>query len=394
MRLLKDIVLFLLIVSFINDDFIVDRIAGENSLKIIFGLFILVHIQEIIASFAGPKNRVIKTFYIFIFLMSLVLFINVITGNLELMKGLQVTIAILIVFVYFSYYENLDKLLYMIWFAVIISAIISLFNEPSDKWSYRISGGTNDENEFSVHLLAGMSIGVYLFQKHKNIWLFLGTSGLFLYALIYAGSRTAMLFLALAILYIILVKFTFVLKKVLSLKVLLGLLIVGIAITQYDFSKVRAIKGFQERAGNLGTAQERFISWKAGARMTQDNLILGVGADNYAKNTRKYAVDYVAEGSLAPHNIFIKMFAEEGFFVFVAFLYFLYTLLTADFRVILESEYFWLSLAVYAALFMGLTLSISYEKYFWLILALLSNAILKIDFEGSEDKDENIAHFA
>ena len=393
MRLLKDIVLFLLIVSFINDDFIVDRIAGENSLKAIFGLFILVHIRDIIKAFQMPKNNVMRMFYTFIFVMAIVLFINVLFGNILLIKGLQVIVSITIVFVYLSYYKDLDKLLYFIWIAVIMSSVISLFNEPSDIWSYRISGGTNDQNEFSVHLLAGLSIGVYLYRKHQNLLLFLATSGLFIYALLYAGSRTAMLALGLAVIYTILVKFTYLIKKILSLKVLLVFLLLGIFAAQYDFSKMTAVQGLQERAGNLGTAHERFISWKAGGRMIQDNFLLGVGADNYTKYTRKYAVDFIDEGSLAPHNIFVKIFAEMGFITFIAFLLFLYVLLRTKFRQILYTDYYWLSLAVYAALFMGLTLSITYEKYFWMILALLSNVILKLSYEEEDENYENTPHF-
>jgi len=390
MRLLKDITLFLLIVSFINDDFIVDRIAGENSLKVIFVIFIIVHIQDILKAFTLPKNQVMKAFYLFVFVMGVVLFLNTMFGHIELIKGLEVLISIVIVFVYMSYYKNLDKMLYFIWIAVIISSIISLFNEPLDKWSYRITGGTNDENEFSVHLLAAMSIGIYLYYKHKNLFLFLATSGLFMYALLYAGSRTAMLALALSIIYTLYVKFRFVLKQMLSAKILLLFLVLGIAVSQYDFTQMQAIKGMEERAGNFGTAHERFISWKAGVRMIQDNFLLGVGVDNYEKNTRKYALDFIAEGSLAPHNIFIKIFAETGVFSTLTFLLFLYLLLTTEYSTIKNSDYFWLSLAVYTTLFMGLTLSITYEKYFWMFLSILSNAILKVTFNEKERKKDNI----
>ncbi len=391
MRLLKDIVLFLLIVSFINDDFVVD-LAGENSLKIIFGLFILVYIKDIILAFKSPTNNVMRFFYLFIVVLSISVLINALLGYTTLIKGLQVIIAISVVFVYLSRYPNLDKLLYFVWTAVIISAIISLFNEPSDQWTYRISGGTNDQNEFSVHLLTGLGIGIYLFQKHKNLFVLLSTSLLFLYALLYAGSRTAMLALALLVIYTIFVRFSFLLKKLFSFKVIVLLLIAGIFAAQYDFSKMTAIKGMQERAGNLGTAHERFISWKAGSRMIQDNFILGVGVDNYEKYARKYAVDFIAEGSLAPHNILVKIFAETGVFPFVAFLIFIYVLLKTKFLAILKSDYYWLSLVVYANLFMGLTLSITYEKYFWMSLALLANAIFVISMNEKEDEYENSSY--
>ncbi len=394
MRLLKDIVLLLLIVSFINDDFVVDKIAGENSLKIIFGLFIIVHIKDIILAFKAPSNNVMKAFYLFIVILSISVLINALLGYTTLIKGLQVIIAISVVFIYFSRYHDLDKLLYFVWSAVIMSAIISLFNEPSDQWTYRISGGTGDQNEFSVHLLTGMGIGIYLFQKHKNLFLLLSTSTLFLYALLYAGSRSAMLALALVVLYTMFVRFSYLLKKLFSIKVLILFLIIGIFAAQYDFSKMTAIKGMQERAGNLGTAHERFISWKAGSRMIQDNFLLGVGVDNYEKHAREYAVDFIDEGSLAPHNILVKIFAETGFFPFVAFLIFIYVLLRTKFSLILRSDYYWLSLVAYVNLFMGLTLSITYEKYFWMSLALLANAIFVVSSSQEEQEYENSPHFA
>jgi hypothetical protein len=397
MRLLKDIVLFLLILSFINDNFIVDKIAGGNSLKIIFGLFIVVHIQEIVKAFKSPKNSVMNAFYFFIFVMFVVLLINTIIGNITLIKGLQVIIAISVVFIYMSYYKDLDKLLYFIWVAVIVSAIVSLFNEPADQWTYRISGGTDDANEFSVHLLTGLSIGIYLFlYKHKNFILFITTTTLFLYALLYAGSKTAMLTLALGVLITIFVKFSFLVRKIFSMKVLLVLIILGVVASQYDFSKMTAVQGLQERAKSFGTAHERFISWKAGSRMIQDNFVLGVGVDNYEKYVRQYALDFIAEGSLAPHNILVKIFAETGFFSFIAFLYFLFVLLYTKFNEILRSKYYWIGLVVFANLLMGLTLSITYEKYFWMSLALLANAIMRISSEEEEEEEmyENTAYIA
>lgn len=60
-------------------------------------------------------------------------------------------------------------------------------------------------------------------------------------------------------------------------------------------------------------------------------------------------------------------------------------LLRTEFITILTSAYYWISLAVYANLFMGLTLSITYEKYFWMTLALLANVIMIV--QSSREKE-------
>lgn len=392
-RIIKDFTLLLLIFSFINDNFLVE-VAGPNILKIILGLFIVINIQDISHAFTKPSSRVIKSFFIFISIMTIVMLITkIFYFHTTLTDGLIVIVPMTVVFAYLSYYGNFERLLYIIWISVIASAVISLFNEPATQWTFRRSGGTTDPNEFSVHLLTAMAITIYLFYKNKNLIFLIASQVLFAYTLLYAGSRSAMLTLAILVVYAIFVKFRFVLKKIFSFKGLIVFAILVFVALQFDFTKVEAVAGMQERAQTHGTADTRFVSWEAGWRMAQDNFLLGVGFDVYEDFARGYALDFIADGSLAPHNIFIKLLAEAGVFAFASFIFFLYFLFSSKYKEIVSGEYYWIYVAALSNILMGLTLSSTYEKYSWMSLALLSNVIIVLYNQQKEVKSENTPHY-
>ncbi len=392
-RLIKDFTLMLLIFSFINDNFIVD-IAGESALKAIFGLFILVNIKEILHAFIRPKNRVLKTFFIFIFIMIIIMLISkIFYSHTTLGSGFLVLMPMTIIFAYLSYYENFERLLYIIWLSVVVSSIISFFNPPVDQWTFRRSGGTMDPNEFSTQLLMASAITIFLYEKNRNFIFLVGSLVLFLIVFVYAGSKSAMLSLVFLGLYALVIKFGSLFRKIFSFKGLIALAILGLIVLQVDFNKFEAVSGMQERAAQHGTADTRFVSWEAGWRMAQDNFLLGIGLEVYEDYARGYAVDYIHDGSLAPHNVFVKLIAEVGIFAFVGFLVFLYYLFTTKYMQIRQSSYFWISLVAYSNILMGLTLSSTYDKTFWISLGLLSNVIIILYKEQNEAKNENTPHF-
>lgn len=392
-RLLKDISLFMLIFSLINDNFVVEKVAGAFALKAIFGFFFIVNIQEIFRDFAKPKNLVIKSFYILIFVFATIVFINVMLQVVTLPQGLLVLTSVTISFIYVVYYENFDRLLYFIWASVAVSAIISLFNDPITQWTFRKTGGTGDPNEFALQLLATMFLTVYLFYKNKSHLFLWSSLGLFSYALLYAGSKSSFLTLAILSLFALVIKFGFLFKKLFSFKVLLGVLIIGIGLSIVNFSQMTAVKGMEKRAKTSGTAHTRFVSWNAGLRMAEDHFFTGVGVEQYEKHARQYATDYIAEGSFAPHNFLIKMIGENGIFPFLALVAFVMVLFSFKFRQIMKSNYFWIYLSSLSSVLMGLTLSVTYEKYFWIFLALLAHASIVIWIEEmGEGVDENNAY--
>jgi len=383
---IKDISLFLLIFSFFNDNFTVE-IVGSSSLKIIFSLFFVLHMPEIIKmTFKPNPHIVIKSFFVFIVLLTVVMLSTLIFGiEMELMDGVINFISIFVVFIYFSYYRNLEKLLYFLWAAVVVSAIVSLFNDPLSQYTFRTAGGTADPNRFAMHLLIASAATVYLFIKNKNLFFLIPTLMLFSYAVLYAGSKTSMLVIAVIGLYVLVIEFGFVLKKIFSFKGFIALLIlIGIA-SQLDFAKSVAVTGMQERVQQSQTAEYRFASWRAGMGMIRDHFLVGVGQDNYELYTREYAKVYMDDGSLSPHNILVKLLAETGIFVFLSFITFLFFLFKSKYFEIRRSDYFWISLIPMIALMTGLTLNFIYQQHFWFNFALLTNVILM--FHNKNEKE-------
>jgi len=398
LKYIKDILLFLLILSFFNDNFIVE-IAGASSLKIIFMLFFISHIPEIISNtFKANPHIVIKSFFIFITLFAFIMLINFMfysnsilsTDGLPsvmlqsreifdeksvLINGIINFLSIFVIFIYFSYYQNITKLLYFLWLAVVISAVISLFNDPISEYTFRTTGGTADPNRFAMHILIASMATIYLYIKNKNLFFLISSFALFSYALLYAGSKTSIIVILFLVFYIITIKFGFILKRIFSFKGFIAFLIlIGIS-SQMNLSNSIVVKGMQDRLKER-TDKYRIASWKAGMGIIRDNFLIGVGEDNYEKYTRKYAKQYMDSGSLSPHNIMIKLFAENGVFVFVAFIIFLFLLFKSNYTEIKNSDYFWISLIPLIATLTGLTLNFVYEQHFWFNYALLMNIIL------------------
>ncbi len=387
MNIIKDISLFLLIFGVYNDNLVFD-FAGLTILKLSLVQFLVIHAKDIYIAFSMPRNVVTKSFlFFFSLLFSVVLITEIFYFNNLLLDAIPRLLAVVVIFVYFSQYKNLEKVLYMIWFVMIISAIYSLFAPTINPWTFRRSGGTIDPNAFAAQLLAVMFFTVYLYRKNKNLIFLLSSLALFSYSFVYAGSKSSMLVLAVLIMYIVIVKFEYVIKKILSLNGLIGLVIVLVVAFNYNFSNIEAISGIQDRTESSGTMQQRFMAWKAGSEMIRDNFILGTGFDVFAESSTGYLDKYLSDyDGLAAHNIFIKLLAETGIFPFIAFMIALVYLLKTKFTNILKSDYFWLSLAVYATILMGLTLSIIYNKFFWIPLAFLSYAILMVSKEEDEEE--------
>ena len=393
-RLIKDVSLFLLIFGIINDDFVVDKVAGENALKVILAFFLVVNARDILVALVSPKNRVLNFFYLFFITFAAIVLLNIFLETITLLQGLFVLIPILSIFVYFSYEEAFDKVLYFIWGSVVVSSIILAFSEPITQWTFRRTGGTGDPNEFATHVLVAMALTVYLFYKNRSHLFLWGSLGLFSYALLYAGSKSAFLTLFFLLIFIVVVKFRFLIRGLFSLKGIVAILLIAFGLFSLNVTQMTAVKGIEKRAQSSGTAKTRFVSWNAGIRMTRDNFFTGVGAEQYEKHAKEYATDFIAKGSYAPHNFLIKMIAENGILPFIAFILFLGTLFTYRFQKVMQSDYFWVYVGALATVLMGLTLSMTYEKYFWLFLALLAHVSLVIDEDEEEILDEDHAYSA
>ncbi len=379
---IKNFTLFLFIFVAFNDT-LAEEYGGGFVIKAAFGLFVLTHATELYAMFFKVKTLVTKFFLLFITTVTVVTILTYVFKSdlMYITDLLQVSalriIVFIVIFTYVTYTKEFMKLLYMIWVSMMFSSTIAFFSDPYEQYTFRRVGGTGNPNDFAAQLLPAIFFSVYLFKKNKN-WIFLVTSLLFfLYTLVYAGSKSSFLILAMMLVLIFVMRFREIIgflgtgKGISTLALFVILMTSAGVYLQQD----TAIKGLQERSKKTGTMQQRFIVWNAGAEMIRDNFFLGVGFAQFPKVSGGYIKDYLPPEALPSHNNFIKIFAENGVFTFLAFMLLIISLFTIKAREILSSDYFWIYLASLSAVLMGLTIPSLHHKDFWFSLALLSHAI-------------------
>jgi hypothetical protein len=365
------------------NDTLAEEYAGGFVIKGAFGLFVLTHAMELYDMFFRAKNIVMKNFFFFILTITVITVLTYIFKSdlMYITDLLQVSalriIVFIVIFTYVTYTKEFTKLLYMIWITMMVSSTIAFFSDPYEQYTFRRVGGTGNPNDFAAQILPIMFISIYLFKKNKS-WIFLGTSLLFfLYTLIYAGSKSSFLILAMMLLFIFMVRFKQIIgflgttKGIVSLVLFVSLIVGGGVYLQQD----EAVKGLQERSKKTGTMQQRFIIWNAGAEMIRDNFFLGVGFAQFPKVSGSYIKDYLPPEALPSHNNFIKVFAENGVFTFLAFMILIISLFTSKAREIFHSDYFWIYVGSLSAVLMGLTIPSLHHKDFWFSIALLSHVI-------------------
>lgn len=377
---------FIYIFSIFNDNFMVDNL-GSASLKIIFVLFVLFNFSKVILSFKHFSN-IHKYFYLLIFNIFFITLINTIEENYSskfLIDNTILIIAILIIFTFYSQ-SNLKKTLDFVWISISISVIICYFNEPISEWTFRTTGGTGDPNEFATHLLIYLFLSIYLYKTYLNkIYIFIGIP-FFFYGILMASSKSS--FLALAILLTLLS--TSKMKNIFNYKsfLFLGILILGISFI--DFSEFELILNALSRFDSNNTASHRLDSWFAGLNMIQNNLLTGIGMEEYANNIILYSDVYLDPASRAPHNVYLAIFAENGIIVFILFLFFISTLFRNNFFYLFKSKLIYIQFMYLSLFLMAFTLGIQYDKYTWLILAIYVNILYSI----KGDKYENNSNYS
>lgn len=367
---LNDMLIFVFIFSFFNDNFIVD-LLGEQTLKILFMLFILANGRTMIKSIRTMNSTLDRLFFVYFIGLTIIFLIqNIVNISNDFIRSLFTLISILVVTIFFSRYE-LQKLLYFIWFSMMVSVIICFFNEPINPWTFRTSGGTVDPNEFAAQLLAFIFTSIYLYTINKNKFFLSITSIFFIYGLFKAGSMSAFLMLG-VILMLLIIKYVFYnFKSIFNYKLLLFLTIMLLGSVQINFTKIDAISNMLDRTQSTHTAGYRMDSWIAGLHMIENHTLIGVGINEFANNTEKYAETYIH--SAAPHNVYIQLFAEAGVLVFILFLIFLTSLLIQNFNIIINNNEIWLFIAFISLILMGMTLGIGFDKYFLLYIAIIMN---------------------
>ena len=370
LSLLNDILIFILIFSFFNDNFSVE-LLGDAILKILFLLFVVFNGHTILRNIKKMTLLHDKLFFIFFIALLIVYFVQIIVDTpVDIIGPVFTLLSFITIIPFFSHYP-LKKALYFIWASMMVSVIICFFNDTVTPLTFRTTGGTGDPNEFAAQLLAFMFISVYLFKINKSKLFIIVTTTFFIFGLFNAGSKSAFLMLG-AIALLMIFKFLFYnFKDIFNYKVFFVLAILIVVAAQVDFTKIEAVANMLGRAKSSGTVETRMDSWTAGLHMIESHPLIGVGIDNFTNNTKKYADVYIY--SAAPHNIYVKLLAESGIFVFILFLIFIATLLIQNFRVLVNENEIWILFAFSSLLFMGMTLGFLSDKYFLLFIAIMMN---------------------
>lgn len=364
--------IFLLIFSFFNDNFMVETLGGA-SLKIVFIAFLLFYTPTFIQNFRYANSRQYHLFYLFFITQMLLLLFEILAGwEIDYTQDFMMLIAVFAVILFFSQYP-LEKTLMMLWVTMIVSVIVCHFNKPLDEWTFRTSGGTQDPNEFATQLLAFFFASWYLFTRNKSKIFILISSVFFLYGLFKAGSMSS--FLALGVIgSLSLGRLIFLYPKLFfNPKTFTLLFFALVAATQVDPTKITAINNMLNRTKDTGTADFRMHSWVAGKHMIENNPLLGVGINAFGENEDEYEEGHLVGSSPQPHNVYIKIASESGVPTFLIFILFVGYTLLSHIRQLFWTPY-WLVLSMLmTTLMMALTLGFLYDKYFWLIIAVVMN---------------------
>ena len=355
---IKSIVLFLLIIIIFNDT-LVSSILSLTLMRSIYALFLIIFSLDIINNFRSLKGLVkisILSFILLLVISSFVHFISIPSYPYENIYNMIIIGGILLAI---SQNNNNEIKRYML-FSIVLSCIYAILREDTlTEWTFRKTGGTGDPNEFACHIILG-SIIAWNYIKNKILKLFL--IFLFIFSLIISGSVTGGLCYVLMVIY----KVVSVFKNkfnVKSLSVFFGLNIVIYTV----LIRLDILNLYLDRAlNNTSNFISRQNAWYNGLQLFRENwytFFIG-GGPNYFDQRNSLLVSSNDDTAIAAHSMYIEIMADTGI---IGILLFLFPVSFLVFKNIFNPKYD----MFFAMLFMSLALSMTYEKYFWLILALI-----------------------
>lgn len=380
--LLRDLFNFILIFSFFNDAFLVEKLQVPWILKALLVLAPVVNLPYLL-SFRWTSSHKLFSLYVIVCFVSSFININIpddpyIAFNLAIANFCIVAI--------FSQYP-IRKTVSFIWISVMVSVSYAMLRPDTiSEWSFRKTGGVQDANEFATHCLIFFPLGVYLSRISGLRWLPIISFIAFLEGILLAGSVSSVLSAAALLLLVALRKrrvvshYLFRARRILIvLPVFLVVSVLGWTFVQgeelSELPIVRQIIQVSNRVGaNEGNAASRMSAWRAGFNMFTENPLIGVGPLNFKLVSKEYweTPDY-HEGSAEAHNTIVKVFAETGVLGAALFCTLVVNLLLRGFVDLQTPNRQLLFLSYLGMLSMGLTLSLSFDKYFWLVFALVDH---------------------
>ena len=370
--LFRNVVNFLYIFSIVNDNFMVEHF-GPLSLKIMFVIFFVANFMALFRF--NYKTKVNKCFIVLIGMLALSYVFNLRNYN-DIQQPLLSILSMLMIFVVASTYRNPKILLKFFLISVFFSSLLCINSDTTlTEYTFRKTGGTGDPNEFSTMLLVSIGYLIGRFRSHYSvIYKLIQIMAVIVYliALFMAGSKSAMLVLAiLALIYFILLlkkrSFKSKVKITLSYIVMFSML----AFILWNLNP-EMIVNVLDRFEDNSSAGERFISWAAGFQMWMKSPLVGIGPQNYV-NMIAQNYSYIAEASRAAHSIYVQSLVEVGLLGFIPFIVFITYLIKNSIRGFLQIEYI---LGLLCILVMGATLASFYEKYVWLYFGIICNPLL------------------
>ena len=355
---IKSIILFLLIIIIFNDTFI-SSVFGLTLMRGVYGLFLIIFSLDIINNFRNLKGLVKISILSFILLLIISSFIHFISIPIYPYENIYNMIIIGGILLAINKNNDIEIKRYIL-FAIILSCIYAILRQDTlTEWTFRKTGGTGDPNEFACHIILA---SIITWNHIKNKFLKLSLIFLFIFSLIVSGSVTGGLCYILMIIYKVISSFKdrFNLK---SLSIFFGLNIICYsALIRLDILNL-----YLNRAlNNTSNFISRQNAWINGFELFRENwytFFIG-GGPNYFDQRNSLLVSSNDDTALAAHSMYIEIMADTGIIGIVLILFPISFLV---FKNIFNPKFD----MFFAMLFMSLALSMTYEKYFWLILALI-----------------------
>lgn len=269
----------------------------------------------------------------------------------------------------------------------------------------RLAGPLGDPNYYAQIMVALLPLAVLRLRGESNPLLRLAAGGIVALILATIGltySRGAALALAALLILFVAYKYVRVRTAILTL-VAVGFLIASIPDLRERVTSITDVGSATSVEGGDPDADQsiraRWTETRAAALAFADRPILGVGPENFPIHYQEYAqrigvgvhtrVRFGAERGEIPereaHNIFVGLAADLGLIGLVLFLAILWTAMSRLARlrrrlVRLDSEMadyaagFYFALVAYVV--SGLFLTLAFERYLWLLIALASATVL------------------
>lgn len=183
-----------------------------------------------------------------------------------------------------------------------------------------------DENDFALVMNMTIPLAYFLFINEESLSakiLYLLSCGLFIAAGAISLSRGGFIGLIPVIIYC----WYKTPQKVLATAVIV--IMVGTLYLTAPDTYWERIKSIKEESIEIGSGEERWVSWKAGWQMFINNPIIGIGPGNYPWHVAKYQPEedlmyrYSLSGRVA-HSIYFTLIPEFGIIGIILFASMLY----------------------------------------------------------------------